>query len=78
MSEAVNTKYFEVSDTYSPMAGTGPEYQKTTEETISTLENEITQPSVGSLIDQNIIKMDDYRKIRATRKVIGHVHFEPD
>jgi hypothetical protein len=44
----------------------------------NTIEIKVGTSSIDDLINQNIIKVNDYRKIEATRKVIGHVRFKPD
>ncbi|MGD0951249.1 MAG: hypothetical protein ABR985_02455 [Methanotrichaceae archaeon] len=78
MTESVQIEYFKKSETFAPSMVIVLEPPKATEETADITEKEIRPSSFDALINQDIIKVGDYRKIKATRKVIGHVHFEPD
>lgn len=42
------------------------------------IEIEVGSSSMDALINRSIIKVDKYRTNKATRRVIAHVHFEPD
>jgi hypothetical protein len=78
MTEEVQAKYFEKSGTYSPSMETYIWSPMATEETIDMAKEDTTPTPYDELVNQDIIKFDAYPKIRATRRVIGHVHFEPD
>jgi hypothetical protein len=77
MTESVQIEYFKKSETFAPSMAIVIEPPKATEETGDIIEEETKPSSFDALINQDIIKVSDYRKIKATRKVIGHVHFEP-
>lgn len=77
MTEAAKSQYFRKSETCSPSTETDLKATKGTEEKIDVAEKEATS-SFDTLLKQEVINVNDYRKIRATRRVIGHVHFEPD
>lgn len=71
-------EYFKKSGTFAPSMGFIQKPSEVTEETGDVTANEVGMSSYSSLIDQNIIKIDNYRTNKATRRVIAHVRFEPD
>jgi hypothetical protein len=78
MSEEVRTEYFIKSGTVAPSITINIDLPTPTSTPPNIIKIEIGPSPTDDLINQNIVKVDDYRKIKATRKVIGHVHFEPD
>jgi hypothetical protein len=72
------TEYFKKSKTLAPSIRINLDLPKPTSTPQNAIETKIGQTSLDDLINQSIIKVNDYRKIKATRKVIGHVRFEPD
>lgn len=72
------TEYFRKSGTLAPTMTTIPDLPTPTATPPNIIEVEIGPTPIDDLINQNIIKVSDYRKIEATRKVIGHVRFKPD
>lgn len=64
MSENIQSEYFSES--------------RTVIEKNSADSNESGSSAMDDLINQNIIKVNDYHKIKAKKRVIRHVHFKPD
>lgn len=71
-------EYFRKSGTQAPSQSKAIDLPNPTSTPQNTIETKIGSSPRDDLISQNMIKLDKYRKIRATRKVIAHVHFEPD
>jgi hypothetical protein len=71
------TEYFRKPETIAPSIVDTLEVSTVTDHNITTNEYNFMH-SKGTLISQDIIKTDDYRKNKATRKEIAHVRFEPD
>jgi len=71
------TEYFRKPETIAPSIVDIVEVPTATDDVININEYIIIHP-IGALISQDIIKTDDYRKNKATRKEIAHVRFEQD
>jgi hypothetical protein len=72
------TEYFRKPGTLAPSMTINLDPPKPTSTPRSLIDIDNKPKPIDDLISQSIIKVNDYRKIKATRKVIGHVHFEPD
>ena len=72
------TEYFRKSRTLAPSITINFDLPTPTSTPPNIIIIERGSSPVDDLIKQNIIKVDDYRRIKTTREVIGHVHFEPD
>lgn len=72
------TEYFRKSGTFAPSITINFDIPMPTSTPSNIIEIENGPSPIDDLINQNIIKVNDYRKIEATRKVIGHVRFKPD
>jgi hypothetical protein len=75
MNEGCQTEYFRKPETIASSMVDAIESPKIAEDSNTT---EDTNHSIEALINQNIIKLGDYRNNKATRKEIAHVRFEPD
>jgi ABC-type uncharacterized transport system substrate-binding protein len=78
MTAKKQIEYFKKSATAAPSIAVVLEPPEATEETTDAIIKEAAPSSFSSLVNQNIINIDKYRKNKATRRVIGHVRFEPD
>jgi hypothetical protein len=77
MIEERQNEYFRKSGTFAPSIAIDLDIPKTNKGTIDAIKDTNLAPDEG-LINQNIIKVGDYRRNKATRKEIAHVRFEPD
>jgi hypothetical protein len=76
MSEG--TEYFKKSETSAPSILFDCEKPMPTSSRPSTIEIKRATSSRDDLINQDIINVNDYRKNKATKRVIAHVPFKPD
>ena len=76
MSEG--TEYFKKSETSAPSMESDCEPPLPTSARPSTIEIKGGPSSLDTLINQDIINVNDYRKNKATKRVIAHVPFKPD
>lgn len=70
-------KYYKRSETSAPSMVLDHESLMATP-TGTNAEFNVNPPCIDALINQDIIKTQDYRTNKASRKVIAHVPFKPD
>lgn len=70
--------YYKKSETSAPQMVFDHEPSTATQYGTNAMESDVNTRSTDALINQDIIKTDDYRKNKASRKVIAHVPFKPD
>lgn len=72
------TEYFKKSETFAPSISIDCEPPMPTSALPSTVDIKGGPSSLDTLINQDIINVNDYRKNKATKRVIAHVPFKPD
>lgn len=77
MIEERQIEYFKKSETIAPSITIDLDIPAMNKEAIDSITDE-SLASNEKLINQNIIKVGDYQRNKATRKEIAHVRFEPD
>ncbi|NPV61891.1 MAG: hypothetical protein HPY61_04550 [Methanotrichaceae archaeon] len=78
MSEGTQAEYFKKPGTSAPSMAIDLEPLIPTEASTNVIVTTGDSLPTEDLINQNIIKVNDYRKNKATRRVIAHVPFKPD